>query len=78
MKVTSTGMVVGPDGYEYGWVEKASFVFHDHKRPGQTITRRGWQAVRPSQLAQWSAGQFINLYPARREAVAYLTGKDAE
>jgi hypothetical protein len=34
--------------------------------------------VRPSQLAQWSAGQFINLYPTRREAVAYLTGKDAE
>jgi hypothetical protein len=23
-------------------------------------------------------GQFINLYPTRREAVAYLTGKDAE
>ena len=58
--------------------ESGCFVFHDPKRPGQTITRRGWQAVRPSQLAQWSAGQFINLYPTRREAVAYLTGKDAE
>lgn len=65
----STGRILG-------FVERTEADFNDPNHAGRTVTRRGWQAVRQSDvIGPWSAGQFLNQFPTRREAVTHLTGK---